>query len=270
MVYLANPQQTLERHKQAPSSSILRKTIPDGDKSTKRGFTLLEVMVAVSMLALSITAMAAINANSFGASNYARGVTVATLLGRGKMLDLEIILQKDGFGNNEKTFKGDFKKEGFPSVSWEAVARPVDIDISPLIESFFGGELSSDALPNEMKAFVGALNGESFSADGLIDDKFQKEVQGGELATMLGGQQMEVMLKQISKTLTESIREISLEITWGKGYDQESIKFVQYLTTTGRLSNITIPASEISTSSTSNSSNSNSRDTGRSGNNNNN
>ena len=44
------------------------------------GFTLLEVMVAMAILALSLTAIAGINAAGFANSNYAKYVTVATLL----------------------------------------------------------------------------------------------------------------------------------------------------------------------------------------------
>lgn len=203
-----------------------------------RGFTLLEVMVAVSVLALSITAMAAINANSFEASNYARGVTVATLLGRSKMLDIERELQKDGFGSDEQTFDGDFSDEGFPGVTWRAVARPVDIDITPLIESFLGGEIDSENLPQQVQGFLGALNGTpSGDTSALANDaKYQEAVEGSDIAKLLGGNQLELIFKQVSETLGNSIREITLEIMWGENADEESVKFVQYLTTDGRLS----------------------------------
>jgi general secretion pathway protein I len=206
---------------------------------TTRGFTLLEVMVAVAMLALSLTAMAAINANSFAASNYARGVTVATFLARSKMLDIELELQEDGFGSDEQTFDGDFSDEGFPGVTWQAVARPVEVDVTPLVESFLGGEVSAESLPNQMQAFLGALNGRSADAasgGSLADTNLQEEVEGGDLAQLLGGGQLELIFKQVSETLGNSIREITLEITWGEGYDEETIKFTQYLTTNGRLS----------------------------------
>ncbi len=201
----------------------------------RRGFTLLEVMVAVAMLALSLTAMAAINANSFQASNYARGVTVATLLARSKMLDLEQELQKDGFGDTDKTFDGDFSDEGFPKVTFRAVARPVKVDVTPLVESFFGGELSAENLPAQMQTFLGALGGRS-SSDSASDPQVQKQLEGSDITRLLGGSQIENVFKQVSETLGNSIREITLEITWGKGYDEESVKFVQYLTTQGRLS----------------------------------
>ena len=206
----------------------------------RRGFTLLELMVAVAMLALALTTMATINANSFYASNYARGVTVATLLARSKMLDIEQELQEDGFGSDEKTFDGDFSDEGFPGVRWRAVARPVEVDITPLVEGFLGGEISSESLPDQLKTFVGALNGEGVElgeAGGIVpDEALEEQVQGGDLAQLLGGGQLETIFKQISETLGNSIREITLEIIWGEGISEETVKFTQYLTTEGRLS----------------------------------
>jgi hypothetical protein len=67
--------------------------------------------------------------------------------------------------------------------------------------------------------------------------KYAEEVGGSELKQLMGGEQMELVFKGIGETLGDSIREISLEIEWGKeGVDLENIKFVQYVTTTGRLS----------------------------------
>ena len=62
---------------------------------------------------------------------------------------------------------------------------------------------------------------------------------------MLGGGQLELVFKQVGETLKESIREISLEITWPDGKFTEEVSFVQYVVTSGRLSplsNIRLPA----------------------------
>ncbi|NJK88601.1 MAG: prepilin-type N-terminal cleavage/methylation domain-containing protein [Myxococcales bacterium] len=82
---------------------------------SKRGFTLLEVMVALSILALALTSIAGINANSFESSNYARGLTVATLLARAKMLDIELELQKDGFGEGPATSMATSRMKATPN-----------------------------------------------------------------------------------------------------------------------------------------------------------
>jgi general secretion pathway protein I len=203
---------------------------------SKRGFTLLEVMVALSILALALVAIAGINANSFEESNYAKHLTVATLLARSKMIDVEEELRKDGFGDDEKSFDGDFSEEGYSSIRWKAVARPVEIDVAQLLGPLLGGEVSSDKLPEEMQAFLGAMNGE-LPAVGEEATQYAEQVGGSELKQLLGGEQMEVIFKQVGETLGDSIREISLVIEWGKeGVDYDSVKFVQYVTTTGRLS----------------------------------
>jgi general secretion pathway protein I len=202
----------------------------------RRGFTLLEVMVALSILALALVAIAGINANSFESSNYAKHVTVATLLARSKMIDIEEELRKDGFGDDEKTWDGDFDEEGYPGMRWRAVARPVEVNVAQLLGPLLGGEVSSDQLPEEMQAFLGAMNGD-LPADSEEVAKYAEDVGGSELKQLMGGEQMELIFKQIGETLGDSIREITLEIEWGKeGIDLEEIKFVQYVTTTGRLS----------------------------------
>jgi general secretion pathway protein I len=206
-----------------------------------RGFTLLEVMVSLSILALALTAAAGVTANAFEASNYARGVTVATLLARSKMLDIEQTLVKDGFSENDQEDDGDFSDEGFESVRWVSTVRKVEMDVGQLIGGMFGGEggeIDSEKLPEQLQGYLGALGGGAGGAGDLAGLAGQAGAAGGagDLTQLLGGGQMENMFKQVGETLKNSIREITLEIKWGKGPNEETIKFVQYVTTTGRLS----------------------------------
>ncbi|HJL43347.1 MAG TPA: prepilin-type N-terminal cleavage/methylation domain-containing protein [Myxococcales bacterium LLY-WYZ-16_1] len=195
----------------------------------RRGFSLLEIMVAMSILALSLTVIAGINANSFDSSNYARGLTVATLLARSKMLDIELELQDDGFSQGERDMDGDFSDEGYDEVEWEAVVRPIDVDVSKLVRQFFGGELNAENLPDQMQAFMGASRG--IDPSELEDEA----VPADRVREMLGGNQLELVFRQVSETLEDAIREIVLDVRWGPEGDRESIRFVQYITTTGRI-----------------------------------
>lgn len=205
----------------------------------RAGFTLLEVLVSLAILALALAAIAGINANSFESSNYARFVTVATLLARSKMIDVEEELRKDGFGDSDKEFSGDFSEEGYPGVKWTATCREVEVDVGQLVGGLFGGDVSPETLPDQMQSFLGAMRGEG--TEELVDS-----VGGSELSKMLGGGGMELIFKQVGETLGNSIREITLEITWGGKRDEESISFVQYVTTTGRLAvpQVTLPAGQ--------------------------
>ena len=193
------------------------------------GFTLLEVMIALSILALALTSMAGINSQAFDTSNYAKEITVATLLARSKMLDIEEELRKDGFGNGDKDFTGDFSDEGFSKITYRAVCREVEVDIAQLVSSFLGGDTTSDNLPESVQALVGAMSGEDLGES-------VQDVEGGDLKQMLGGEALEGVFKGVAETLKNSIREITLEIQWGQEPYQEQAKFVQYVTTDGRLS----------------------------------
>jgi general secretion pathway protein I len=194
-----------------------------------RGFTLLEVLVSLAILALALGAIAGINATAFEDSNYSKYVTTATLLARSKMIDIEEKLRKDGLPDQDKEWDGTFEEEGYPGIKWLATSRKIEVDVGQLLGGLFGGEVSSDSLPDQMQSFLGALKG-----DGPKD--LTSKVGSSDLSKMLGGGAMELMYKQVGDMLGHSIREVTLEITWGKkNRDEESIKFVQYVTTTGRL-----------------------------------
>ena len=55
----------------------------------RRAFTLLEVLVALAILGVSLLAIIDINSQAIAAHLYAKKLTVATLLARSKMTDIE-------------------------------------------------------------------------------------------------------------------------------------------------------------------------------------
>src|SRR5262249_21601545 len=71
-----------------------------------RGFTLLEVMVAVAILGLSLTAILSAQAGSFAASAHARNISVATGLARCKMSEIEEHLLRDGYPELDEADNG--------------------------------------------------------------------------------------------------------------------------------------------------------------------
>src|SRR5688572_28663153 len=71
---------------------------PDGrvlGNGVNRGFTLLEVLVAVAILGLGLTAILSAQTGLFGSSSYAERVSFATGLARCKLSELEIKLEKE-------------------------------------------------------------------------------------------------------------------------------------------------------------------------------
>jgi general secretion pathway protein I len=64
---------------------------------SKAGFSLLEVMVAIAILGLGLTAILSAQAGAFSAAQHARSLSIATGLARCKMLEVEEKLTRDGF-----------------------------------------------------------------------------------------------------------------------------------------------------------------------------
>ena len=87
-----------------------------------RGFTLLEVMIAVAIIAIALTTLLGSQSQSVSFANSARFETTAALLAQGKIS--EITIQDPGLLASDS---GDFGDD-FPGYAWEAVVSDVSLE----------------------------------------------------------------------------------------------------------------------------------------------
>lgn len=66
-------------------------------RSSPRAFTLLEVLVAISILGLSLTAILSAQTGLFASSSYAERISIASGLARCKISELEIKVNREGY-----------------------------------------------------------------------------------------------------------------------------------------------------------------------------
>jgi general secretion pathway protein I len=78
----------------------------------KAGFTLLEVMIAMAILAIALLAVFQLQSQSISMSSESRFMTTASLLAQSKMADIE---GGTSLGNQSK--KGDFAPD-YPEYAW--------------------------------------------------------------------------------------------------------------------------------------------------------
>lgn len=113
---------------------MLKKIIPCGGEA---GFNLLEVMIAIAILAVSLLALFNFQSNSLLASARAERISVATLLANQKMseilLDLEQGMKKGEFPD-AKEDSGSFEGEDFSDYRWKLSIKKVDIPPPPAKE----------------------------------------------------------------------------------------------------------------------------------------
>jgi general secretion pathway protein I len=95
------------------------------------GFTLLEVMVAMAIIAIALTAVLGSQSQSVSLAGEARFNTTAALLAQMKMAEIETE-KPDEFNSGS----GDFG-EDFPGYSWELTISDTDLETSQNVSARF-------------------------------------------------------------------------------------------------------------------------------------
>lgn len=196
-----------------------------------RGFTLLEVMISLAILAVSLVAISDLNGGAVLMHAYGRRATEATLLLRGKMLDVEDDLQKKGFSDFNDEQHGTFDDEGSPGYAWSAEILKPDVQLDPaqllnmLGVGGSGGSKSTQQTGTNIGAAAGALAQSLGGAQGALQG-----LQGGGAAALLGGPLGGVLqgqAKTFIETLKKSVREIRLTVSWQDGKQLQKVSASQ-------------------------------------------
>ncbi|MBL8912443.1 MAG: type II secretion system protein [Archangium sp.] len=203
-----------------------------------RAFTLLEVVVAMSILAVSLVAVLDINTNAVYAHVYAKKLTVATLLARSKMTDLEQKMYDEPLPADDEEDAGDFSAEGWPGYKWRAkIIAPKTNGLSP--EQLFGA-LFNMPMGGDSKDGPGSILGSLFGPKGgaaAANPAAAAAAQGGPagalgaLGPMAG--MMQQQFTQMVDQLQKSVREVHLTVSWKEGKITESIDLVTHIVSLG-------------------------------------
>lgn len=87
-----------------------------------KGFTLLEVMIAVALIAIALTTLLVSQSQSVSFANSAKFETMAALLAQSKMSELTL-LDADSLSSDSGDFGDDY-----PGYAWEAVVSDISIE----------------------------------------------------------------------------------------------------------------------------------------------
>ena len=197
--------------------------------STRRraaGFTLLEVMISLAILAVALVAISNLNGGAVAMHAYSRRATEATLLLRGKMLDVEDDLQKNGFSDFDDEKHGDFSAERTPGYAWSAEILKPDVNLDPTqLLTLLGAQGKSGqpagGVAGAAQTLAASLSGTPGAAQGLQ--------AGGGAAMMAGpmGGMFMTEAKTFIETLKKSVREIRLTVSWQDGKERRDVSASQ-------------------------------------------
>ena len=157
------------------------------------GFTLLEVMIALAILGMSLTAITSAQQNSIRAANRAKWMTVATMLARYKMVEVEDDLFEEGFSDFDDEETGDFKDEDFEKYSYTLKVDKIELPAN------MTGDNLSNALEDTADDTTSSSSSSS-SSSGVAG------AQSGMAA--LGGKLLAKQFNLIRKVLEQSIRRV--------------------------------------------------------------
>ncbi len=172
------------------------------------GFTLLEVMVALAILAASLLAISEVVGGALRNHVRARELDVATSLARAKMVEVQAQFERKGFRDFDESDEGSFEAEGHPEVRWKVDVRRPSIGTGPdaVLSALAGGKTLQDLMPPP-------------------DQAPQLAPFQGMITASLQG-----LLTRVGETLKKGVREVRLTVSWpGGGATTESFDVTTHL-----------------------------------------
>jgi general secretion pathway protein I len=204
----------------------------------EKGFTLLEVMVALAILGLALSAILSAQAGLYDANVKARNLSIATSTARCKMNEVEQNLLAKGYPEIDQNDEGQCcSGESPPGMSCNWKVERVTLPNPPATAVNDGGIPSGDA-GNPLGAF-GALaaagaNPGSLGDGGLAGLSSMLSTPmgpGGQTGTAgVAGMAMTIVYPQLKPLLEASIRKITIEVKWNEGPNQKKVQIVQFVT----------------------------------------
>ena len=189
----------------------------------RAGFSLLEVMVALAILGMVMTALFAAEVGAFKAGHAAHRLTEGTLLARCKMAEVEAELNQQGFQldtveEEDEPCCADEKSDVF-SCSW--TIEP--LDLTALESDDVGGN-------NPLGSLLGGDDGDEDNATRLTQGNSAQDILAGTSAAsptdMVGGLATELVWPLVAPSLTSQVRRVTVNVHWG---DDEGFDVVQYV-----------------------------------------
>jgi len=213
----------------------------------QRGFTLLEVMLALALLGVALTVLIKSAAGSIFGAEESHMMGVATDLARAKMYDIEETLLKDGFTDTDQsqTDYKPFEQEGWPNVYYKYEVIQVQFPNWDDLQSMAQGKAKAmGSAGSAGSAFGGSGFGSGLSL-GSNDplNSFQNSALGGMMGMMgmigggskgtdVGGAQgaslIQSQYSMFQEILKVTVRKVKLTVKWqvlGRDRDMTVIAF---------------------------------------------
>ncbi len=186
-----------------------------------RGFTLLEVMIAMAILAGALTWIVVGVSRNIKAENHAKLMTTANFLAREKMVDIEDDLYEKGFGEFEKDQSGAFDDKGFARFSWKAIVDKVELPSAEQLQTVL-----SNAQQARQTLQGGGTDPSLQNQAGLNQNGTSSSSSSNPLTA--GASALSSQFGVIKDVLEQAIRRVTIQIGWTEGQSPMQVELVAY------------------------------------------
>ena len=202
----------------------------------QRGFTLLEVLVAIAILGLGLTVILGSQVGLFTNASRGQHLTVATNLARCKMGEIEVKLLKLGYQLTDETDDGpccsddDEGNEGY-HCAWKI--ERVTLPELPLSGADAGaapaGDGGLDLGPIGLLTGINQPGGKPLNAQSSPTD-LAKTLGNAPSPMSIAPMMMSLVYPTLKPMLEASIRKVSVTVTYKEGKFERELLITQYVT----------------------------------------
>jgi hypothetical protein len=171
------------------------------------------VLVAVAILAISLTSLLASQMDALRATRYAQTITGVAFLAESKLIDIEFELKREGWGDADKEFEGDFSEEGWPEVTYTCLVDMIE-------------------MPEYQAMQIAADNADTDGPSGP-GGGFNVQDAGDQAFDMLG-----MVWPMIKAAIEQSIRKSSCTVFWRDGEIEHDFQVATFWTDPTKLAQL--------------------------------
>lgn len=205
-----------------------------GPTRRSRGFTLVEVMLALAILFGGLVVLIRSTAGNIRTAQHAHLIGVSANLVRGKMYELEAELLKEGFQELDQELDGDFDEEGWPNIEWEALIEKVELPSSGALDALASGEGEEGAAEEGAGGgLLGTLGGMGGLAGGGVGGEGGTDARSASEGSFIASQ-----FEMLSQILEASIRKVTIKVTFKVAGQDWSYDTIAYFTEPAAIQNV--------------------------------
>ena len=221
------------------------------------GFTLIEVMFAIAILAMSMTVVFSSNIIAARATSHARALTQATMMARCRLIESEVWLGRNQLPLMDKNL--DDRTDG---VTCDVIVERVELPSPAMVETAAGNQVLGRAASaaagssfggatgivpgagdggTPMGALAGAMSMMGGGAPGSSSGSPSSLAGAGAPSPRdMAGTMLTTVYPTVKPLLEGAIRRLTMTVRWNEGTRAQSFQVVEYVTAPGQ----TLPTAE--------------------------